>query len=299
MAVLRGVAVSAFGSVPPKGRVLPLVVRFRDRTALAPHHSGTPHLCVLSPLRYAPPLRSKSGVWSGSAPPRLFIGYRLPMPQSRSVPCSVRLFVLASTPPTSVRFLSFRTAVRFICLSAACLRPYWARPQLRGHSGGVGCPALSRSGVPPSPPRSTPLPLVAPRHGGRGYGRAVVGLRPPLFCRLARETKMALSRFRSGCRYASPCVRYASAAPFWFPAPAQIMRFFKIPNNVGTFSFLRDRIPTLLGISKNRQQINKCFYPAVAGGCLHPSTLPPSVFHGCGLSPQKVPLRAQTPHPPA
>lgn len=248
MGARSGVAVFAVGSVPPKGRVLPLVVRFRGRATLAPHLSGTPPLRVPSPLRCAPPLRSKSGVWSGSAPPRLFIGYRLPMPQSRCIPCSVRLFVLASTPPPSVRFKSFRTTVRFICLSAACLRPYWARPQLRGHSGGVGCPALSRSGVPPSPPRSTPLPLVAPRHGGRGFGREVVGLRPPLFCRLARAPIMALSRFRSGCRYASPCVRYASAAPFWVHAPALIMRFFKIPNIVGTFSLLRDRIPTMLGI---------------------------------------------------
>ena len=170
---------------------------------------------------------------------------------------SVGLFVPAGTPPTSVGLQSFRTAVRFICLSAACLRPYWARPQLRGHSGGVGCPALSRSGVPPSPSRSTPLPLVAPRHGGRGFGRVVVGLRPPLFCRLPREPKMALFRYRSGCRYSSPCVRYASAAPFWFPAPALIRRFFKIPNIVGTFSLLRDRIPTMLGISKNRQPKNK------------------------------------------
>ena len=221
------------------------------------------------------------------------------MPQSRCAPYSVGLFVPAGTPPTSVRLWSFRTAVRFICLSAACLRPYWARPQLRGHSGGVGCPALSRSGVPPSPPRSTPLPLVAPRHGGRGYGRAVVGLRPPLFCRLARETKMALTRYCSGCRYASPCVRYASAAPFWFPAPALIRRFFKIPDIVGTFSFLRDRIPTMSGISKTRQPSNICASAVVDGGGLPPSTLPPSVFHGCGLSPKKVPLRAPTPHPPA
>lgn len=256
MAVLRGVAVPVSGSVPPKARALPLVGRFRGRATLAPHRSGTPPLRVPSPPYCAPPLRSKSGVWSGSAPPRLFIGYRLPLPQSRCAPCSVGLFVPAGTPPNSVGFLSFRTTVRFICLSAACLRPYRARPQLRGHSGGVGCPALSRSGVPPSPPRSTPLPLVAPRHGGRGYGRAVVGLRPPLFCRLARETKMPLSRYCSGCRFASPCVRYASAAAFWFPAPALIRRFFKIPNIVGTFSLLRDRIPTMLGISKNRQPQN-------------------------------------------
>lgn len=188
--------------------------------------------------------------------------------------------------------------MRFICLSAAYLRPYRARPQLRGHSGGVGCPALSRSGVPPSPPRSTPLPLVAPRHGGRGFGRAVVGLRPPLFCRLARETKMPLSRYCSGCRFASPCVRYASAAAFWFPAPALIRRFFKIPDIVGTFSLLRDRIPTMSGISKNRQPKNICSSAIVDGGCLPPSTLPPSVFHGYGLAPKKVPLRALAPHPP-
>ena len=211
---------------------------------------------------------------------------------------SVGLFVPAGTPSSSVGLQSFRTAVRFICLSAACLRPYWARPQLRGHSGGVGCPALSLSGVPPSPPRSTPLPLVAPRHGGRGYGSAVVGLRPPLFCRLPRETKMALSRCRSGLRYAPPCVRYASAAPFWFHAPALIKRIFKIRDIVGTFSLLRDRIPTMSGISKIRQQINKCSSPAVAGGYLPPATLPPSVIHGYGLAPKKVPLRAPTPHPP-
>ena len=250
-------AVSAFGSVPPKGRVLPLVVRFRVRATLAPHLSGTPHLCVLSPLRCAPPLRSKSGVWSCYAQPSIIICYRLPMPQSRCAPCSVGLFVPAGTPPTSVGFCSFRTAVRFICLSAACLRPYWALPQLRGISGGDPRPALSRSGGPPSPSRSTPLPLVAPRQGCRGYGRAVVGLRPLLFCRLTRETKMPLSRYCSGCRYASPCVRYASAAAFWFPAPALKRRFFKIPDIVGTFSLLRDRIPTMSGISKNRQPKNK------------------------------------------
>ena len=76
MAVLRIVAVPVFGVVPPKGRVLPLVVRFRVRATPAPHLSGTPPLRVPSPLPFAPPLRSKSGVWSGFAPPRLFIGYR-------------------------------------------------------------------------------------------------------------------------------------------------------------------------------------------------------------------------------
>ena len=102
VAVLRGVAVPVFGAVPPHGRVLPLVVRFRARATLAPHLSGDPSLRVPSPLPYAPPLRSIIGVWSCYAPPSVFIGSRLPMPQSRCVPCSVGLFVPAGTPPPSV-----------------------------------------------------------------------------------------------------------------------------------------------------------------------------------------------------
>lgn len=131
---------------------------------------------------------------------------------------SVGLFVPAGTPPTSVGLQSFRTAVRFICLSADCLRPYWARPQLRGHSGGVPRPALSRSGGPP-PLLAPPLaPSRSPRHGGRGYGRAVVGLRPPLFCRLPPAPSTALSRYRSGChsapwRWSSTLPRLQVVAP--------------------------------------------------------------------------------------
>lgn len=77
MAVLRIVAVPVFGVVPPKGRFLPLVVRFRGRATPAPHLSGTPPLRVPSPLPYAPPLRSIIGVWSCYAPPSVFIGYRM------------------------------------------------------------------------------------------------------------------------------------------------------------------------------------------------------------------------------
>ena len=147
--------------------------------------------------------------------------------------------------------------MRFICLSAAPCALNGHCPNDGAIRAGWGAPPSVARGVPPSPSRSTPLPLVAPRHGGRGYGRAVVGLRPPLFYRLPRAPIMALSRCRSGFRYSSPCVRYASAAPFWFPAPALIRRFFKIPDIVGTFSLLRDRIPTMSGISKNRQPKNK------------------------------------------
>ena len=211
---------------------------------------------VASWRHFVPPLRSKSGVWSCFAPPRLSICYRLQMLHSRSVPCSVGLFVPAGTPPPYVGLLSFRTTVRFICLSAAPCALIGHCPNDGAIRAGSPAPPSVARGDPPSPSRSTPLPLVAPRHGGRGYGRAVVGLRPPLFCRLPRETKMPLSRYCSGCRFASPCVRYASAAAFWFPAPALIRRFFKIPDIVGTFSFLRDRIPTMSGISKNRQPQN-------------------------------------------
>ena len=84
MAALRGVAVPVFGVVPPKGRVLPLVGHFRVRATPAPHLSGTPPLRVPSSLPCVPPLRSKIGVWSCYAPPRLLIGYRLPMPQQRA-----------------------------------------------------------------------------------------------------------------------------------------------------------------------------------------------------------------------
>lgn len=179
------------------------------------------------------------------------------MPQSRCVPCSVGLFVPAGTPPPSVGFSSFRTAVRFICLSAApCTHPGCC-PNVGAIRAGWGAPPSVARGVPPSPSRSTPLPLVAPRHGGRGYGRAVVGLRPPLFYRLPRAPIMALSRCRSWLRGAPPCVRYASAAPFWVPAPALIRRIFKIPDIVGTFLLLRNRIPTMSGISKIRQPKNK------------------------------------------
>lgn len=253
MAALLGVAVPVSGVVPPKARALPLVGRFRVRATLAPHRSGTPTLRVPSPLHYVPPLRSKIGVWSGSAPPSVFVCYRLPMPQSRCAPCSVRS--VSSLPLIDHRSTAKSTGALPLAhmFKRGSLRPYWALPQLRGNSGGVPRPALSRSGGPPSPSRSTPLPLVAPRQGCRGYGRAVVGLRPPLFCRLPRETKMPLSRYRSGCRYASPSVRYASAAAFWFPAPALKRRFFKIPNIVGTFFLLHNHIPTMLGISKNRQ----------------------------------------------
>lgn len=189
--------------------------------------------------------------------------------------------------------------MRFICLSAAPCALNGHCPNVGAIRAGWGAPPSVARGVPPSPPRSTPLPLVAPRHGGRGYGRAVVGLRPPLFCRLARETKMPLSRYCSGSRYAFPCVRYASAAPFWFPAPALMTRVFKIPDIVGTFFLLRNRIPTMSGISKTRQPQNICSSAVVEWGCLPPSTLPPSVFHGFMLAPTKVHFRAPTPHPPA
>lgn len=276
MAVLRSVAVPVSGSVSPEGRVLPRVGRFRSPVNWLPHHSGTPPLRVPSPLPYAPPLRSIIGVWSCYAPPSVFICWRLPMPQSRSVPCSVgsvSSLPLIDHPSTAKSTGALPLAHMF---KRGSLHPSRVLPQLRGNSVGVPRPALSRSRGPPSPSRSTPLPLVAPRHGGRGYGRAVVGLRPPLFCRLAREPIMALSRYCSGCRFASPCVRYASAAPFWVPAPALIRRVFKIPNIDGTFHLLRYRIPSMLGISKTRQTKN----------------------NSCGLAPKKVPFRALAPHPP-
>lgn len=71
-------------------------------------------------------------------------------------------------------------------------------------------PAPRSAGGPPSPQRFPPLPTVAPRHGGRGFGRAVVGgaprplpfgrLRyapPPFFFGYAATPLLASGRF--GC----------------------------------------------------------------------------------------------------
>lgn len=67
----------------------------------------------------------------------------------------------------------------FICLEAPYFAPYGAWATLRPSRQGPRPVAPASRG--PRPCSFTPLPLVAPRHGGRGYGRAVAGLRPRFF----------------------------------------------------------------------------------------------------------------------
>lgn len=151
---------SGFGSANPED-ALPLVV-------------GLLELLHLSPCRPRP--RSKSGVRSGLRPQRAFLSASASNLRANA-DARGRVGLLrsvSSLPLIDHRSTDLSTGALPLAhyQRSACVVPPLMGGRHRGaHSGGVGCPALSRSGVPPSPSRSTPLPLVAPPQGRGGFGR--------------------------------------------------------------------------------------------------------------------------------
>jgi len=81
---------------------------------------------------------------------------------------------VAAAPPMTLRGVeSFRTAVRLYVTRRLRSRPMGAGRTCAAHRQRGPPPRCRSLGGSPAPSRSAPLPTVGPRHGGRGYGRAV------------------------------------------------------------------------------------------------------------------------------
>jgi len=81
---------------------------------------------------------------------------------------------VAAAPPMTLRGVeSFRASARLYVMRRLRSRPMGAGRTDAAHRQRGPPPRCRSLGGTPAPSRSAPLPSVGPRHGGRGYGRAV------------------------------------------------------------------------------------------------------------------------------
>lgn len=126
--------------------------------------------------------------------------------------------------------------------------PLRAGTVLRGVlRAGPQLPALVGVAGPRCPCSASPLPMVAPRHGGRGFGRAVSRF-AGLFSRLAPwgfHGASGLSPLRPSYTPSSASSRWSSAAPFQLPrlAPCLMSNVLSLPKKPFTLRASRSRPP--------------------------------------------------------
>ena len=149
-------------SRPPTGRTLSGAAK----ASPSPLGGSSPSRALATPLRAPTPLQKRCLVVLRTTK-RI---YRLALTEA---PVKVRTLlrgaIRACRHPTTLRGVVVFPHCRAVYMfKRGSLHPSWVLPQCRGNSGGVGCPALSRSGGPPLPFSLHPAPFgrAPPRWSG-------------------------------------------------------------------------------------------------------------------------------------